>query len=56
MSALDAVPPHTEIVPFARLAGGALDMVLTEQRREWLERLDWDIAEIAKSVYDTRFG
>src|SRR5689334_22682256 len=50
MTAFDSAPHKTEAVPFARLAPGALEGVLGAQRREWLERLAWDIAEITEFV------
>ena len=50
MVAINSAPKQTEVVPFARLAPGALDGVFAAQCREWLERLDWDIADITKFV------
>jgi ribosomal protein S18 acetylase RimI-like enzyme len=50
MTAADSAPKKTEVVPFARLTRGALGRVLEAQRREWRERLAWDIAEIADFV------
>ncbi len=52
MGAIDSASPKTEVIPFARLAPGALDDVLAAQRREWLERLFWDIGEIVEFVGD----
>jgi len=50
MTAPDSAPQKTEVVPFARLAPGALGCVLAAQRCEWRERLAWDIAEITEFV------
>src|SRR4051794_24968764 len=50
MAATFSAPRKTEAVPFGRLATGALDDVLAAQRSEWIERLDWDIAEIGEFV------
>jgi ribosomal protein S18 acetylase RimI-like enzyme len=50
MAAIDSASQKTEVMPFGRLAPGALDGVLAAQGREWLERLDWDIAEITAFV------
>ena len=50
MTAIDSAPQKSEVVPFARLGAGALGGVLSAQRREWLERLEWDISEISEFV------
>jgi len=39
-----------EVVPLGTLGAGSLEWVLAEQRREWRERLDWDLGEVSRLI------
>lgn len=46
MDVKTSTPGTTAVLPFTRLADGALDPVFADQVREWRERLGWDLDEI----------
>lgn len=56
MGTTDSAGRSLEVVPFGRLPAGAMAGVLAAQRAEWLERLEWDIAEITDFVEEAVAG